>query len=33
MTHPSNLAALAEDSIPDEDYDPELLTDERTSCG
>jgi len=32
-TQPVNLDALAEHSIPDEDSDPELLTDERTSCG
>jgi len=32
-TQPVNLDALAEDSILDEDFDPELLTDERTSCG
>jgi len=28
-----NLNALSEDSLNDEDCDPELLTDERTSCG
>jgi hypothetical protein len=28
-----NHAALAEDCINDEDFDPELLTDDRTSCG
>jgi len=32
-TQPVNLDALAEDSILDEDFHPELLTDERTSCG
>jgi hypothetical protein len=30
---PVNLDALAEDSLNNEDFDPELLTDERTSCG
>jgi len=33
VTQPVNLDAFAEDSILDEDFDPELLTDERTSCG
>jgi len=28
-----NLDALAEDSLNDDDFDPELLTDERASCG
>jgi hypothetical protein len=28
-----NLDELAEDSLQDEDFDPELLTDERTTCG
>ena len=28
-----NLDALADDSIIDKNFDPELLTDERTSCG
>jgi len=32
-TQPINLDALAEDSLNNEDFDPELLTDERTSCG
>jgi len=32
-TKPVNLDALAEDSLNDEDFDPELLTDERISCG
>jgi hypothetical protein len=30
---PVHLDALAEDSIKDEDFDPALPTDERTSCG
>jgi hypothetical protein len=32
-TQPFNLGNQGEDSIPDEDFDPELLTNERTSCG
>jgi hypothetical protein len=32
-TQPVNLEAFAEDSIYNEDFDPELLTDERTLCG
>jgi hypothetical protein len=28
-----NLDALAEDSLNDDDFDPELLTDERASYG
>jgi hypothetical protein len=28
-----NLDALAEDSLNDDDFYPELLTDERASCG
>jgi hypothetical protein len=28
-----NLNALAQDSLNDEDFDPELLTDEKASCG
>jgi hypothetical protein len=28
-----NLDALAEDSLNDDDFNPELLTDERASCG
>jgi hypothetical protein len=32
-TQPVNLDALAQDSLNDEDFNPELLTDEKTSCG
>ena len=32
-TQSVNLDALAGDSINDDDLDPELLTDERASCG
>jgi hypothetical protein len=32
-TQPVNLDALAEDSLNDEDFDPELLTDDRISYG
>jgi hypothetical protein len=28
-----NLDAIAKNSINDEDFDPELLTNEKTSCG
>jgi hypothetical protein len=37
VAHPKtqgvNLDTLAEDSLNDNDFDPELLTDERASCG